>query len=242
MTRARSGPGLPGHLFAAAGALLFGASLAYFAFCYFVAFGAVDAGPPGGAWRAAAVDVALFSVFALHHSLFARLGLRAWLALRVTPALERSTYVWISSALFVAVLAAWQPVPGVFWSTDGWARALLLTAQAAGLVITAAAAAQVDAFALAGLRQAGVLPPRPPRAIVASGWYALVRHPIYFAWLLVVWPTPTMTGTRLVFAAVSTVYLLVAIPFEERTLVRTVGQPYVDYQRQVRWRIVPWVY
>jgi protein-S-isoprenylcysteine O-methyltransferase Ste14 len=229
-------------VFAIVGALLFGASLALFAIRYFWTWAAPVPGGGADPWRAVAVDSALFTVFALHHSLFARLGLRAWLAARVSPALERATYVWIASLLFIVVLVAWQPVPGVLWTTGGWLRAALLATQAAGAIVTTAAAMQVDAFELAGLRQAGVLSPPPPRALAATGWYAFVRHPIYLAWLLLVWPTPTMTGTRLVFAAVSTAYLVIAIPFEERTLVRTIGQPYVDYQRKVKWRIVPGLY
>lgn len=233
---------MPGRAFAIVGALLFGASLALFGVRYFLTWGVPVPAIGVDAWRAVAIDTALFTAFALHHSVFARLGLRAWLAARVGPALERATYVWIASLLFIAVLAAWQPVPGVVWTTDGLLRAGLLATQAAGVILTAAAAAQVDAFELAGLRQAGVLPPRPPQAVAATGWYAFVRHPIYFAWLLLVWPTPTMTGTRLVFAVVSTAYLVIAIPLEERTLVRTIGQPYIDYQRKVKWRLIPGVY
>jgi protein-S-isoprenylcysteine O-methyltransferase Ste14 len=51
-----------------------------------------------------------------------------------------------------------------------------------------------------------------------------------------------MTGSRLVFAAVSTVYLLIAIQFEERSLRRTAGAAYSEYARQVRWRLVPYLY
>jgi protein-S-isoprenylcysteine O-methyltransferase Ste14 len=51
-----------------------------------------------------------------------------------------------------------------------------------------------------------------------------------------------MTGTRLVFAAVSTGYLLAAIPFEERDLRRTFGDDYVAYSRKVRWRVLPYVF
>jgi protein-S-isoprenylcysteine O-methyltransferase Ste14 len=51
-----------------------------------------------------------------------------------------------------------------------------------------------------------------------------------------------MTGDRLTFAAISSLYLFVAIPWEERSLVRTFGKKYEDYQHQVRWRVVPFVY
>ena len=37
-------------------------------------------------------------------------------------------------------------------------------------------------------------------------------------------------------------YLLVAIPWEERSLRRIFGEPYARYQQAVRWRVVPYVY
>jgi protein-S-isoprenylcysteine O-methyltransferase Ste14 len=86
------------------------------------------------------------------------------------------------------------------------------------------------------------LPPRDDKALSTTGAYGLVRHPIYLGWALIVWSVPAMTGTRLVFAAVSTLYLVVAIPFEERQMRRTMGRPYDDYARAVRWRMLPGVY
>ena len=51
-----------------------------------------------------------------------------------------------------------------------------------------------------------------------------------------------LTGDRLAFAAISSVYLVVAVPWEERTLGRMFGAHYEEYRRQVRWRIVPYIY
>jgi protein-S-isoprenylcysteine O-methyltransferase Ste14 len=48
------------------------------------------------------------------------------------------------------------------------------------------------------------------------------------------------TNSRLLFAGVSTVYLLVAIHWEERLLRRAFGAAYLEYARRVRWwRVVP---
>ena len=74
------------------------------------------------------------------------------------------------------------------------------------------------------------------------GLYGFVRHPFYFAWLLIVFGTPHMTMTRLTFAVMSTAYLAFAIPFEERGLIDVFGDEYRRYQRQVRWRMIPGVY
>jgi protein-S-isoprenylcysteine O-methyltransferase Ste14 len=69
-----------------------------------------------------------------------------------------------------------------------------------------------------------------------------VRHPIYLAWFLLVWCAPFMNGTRAVFAAVSCLYLMLAIPFEERDLRRVFGKAYAEYAARVRWRVIPWLY
>ena len=71
---------------------------------------------------------------------------------------------------------------------------------------------------------------------------ARVRHPIYLGWVLMVFATPVMTTTRLSFAVVSTLYLIAAIPLEERLLIENFGDKYRAYQRQMRWRLLPFVW
>jgi methanethiol S-methyltransferase len=85
------------------------------------------------------------------------------------------------------------------------------------------------------------VPHAHPR-LVTSGVYAVVRHPLYFGWALLVFGAPHMTMTRAVFAVVSTLYLAVAIPWEERSLTTTFGADYEAYARRVRWRMVPFLY
>jgi protein-S-isoprenylcysteine O-methyltransferase Ste14 len=226
------------------GALLFLASLLYGGLVYVVAFGRVP-GPWSFAdgWPPVAADTALFTLFALHHSLFARLGMKAWVARRVTPALERTVYVWGASLLFIVVMRAWRDVPGLAWQVDGPAGWLLTSLQVLGLVITVRAARRLGVRRLAGLPQATPSgEAEQTTALERTGLYGLVRHPIYFAWLLIVWPASVMTGSRLTFAVLSTLYLIVAIPFEERGLVREFGPSYREYQRHVRWRMLKGIY
>jgi protein-S-isoprenylcysteine O-methyltransferase Ste14 len=223
------------------GGLLFAGSLAYFGWQYLRGFDAPPA-PDARAAPAIVVDLLLFTLFALHHSLFARTGLKAAVTRTVPASLERSVYVWIASLLFIGVCACWQPVPGMAWHVTGWTADLLLALQAAGGVFTLVAARHLDVLELAGVRQALHLPLTRTSGLDDHGPYGLVRHPIYFAWLLLVWPTPLMNGTRLVFAAISTIYLLVAIPYEERDLRRQFGTAYDDYSRKVPRRLLPGIY
>ena len=220
------------------GALLFAVSLGYFLYCYAVVYG--RPAPPGGSAGPAVVDVGLFTIFALHHSLFARTRIKAWVRAAAPPIFERSIYTWIASALFIATCALWQPVPGELYKLQGGWRWLGFGVQAAGIALTFIGARALDVFDLAGVRP--WLAGRGSPALITSGAFAIVRHPLYFGWALLVFGTPDMTATRFVFAAVSTAYLAVAIPWEERSLVETFGAAYEDYRRRVRWRMMPWVY
>lgn len=239
----RGEPGPVTITIAIAGGVLFAASLLYCGYAYLGRFGM-----PAGSWDglsglgSVAWNVALFSGFALHHSALARSGLKQRLEAAIGRPLVRSTYVWVASLLFVGVCAGWQEVPGVLWSAESPVDVIMYSAQALGVVLTLRAASRIDVFELAGIRQ--VLPDQAARggSLSTSGGYGTVRHPIYLAWLLLVWPTPVMTGTRLTFAAISTTYLALAIPLEERDLARTFGPAYEDYRRKVRWRLVPWIY
>jgi len=227
------------------GAAIFAASLAWFVYCYLWRFGQpAPAGPVAGPIVA---NVLLFSVFALHHSVLARSGAKQVVHGIVPPELERSIYTWVSSILFLAVCAWWQPVPGVIYELTGPWRILGGAVQLAGLALTIRASAALDVLDLAGVRAvarpAGTnSPERSTPPLKTRGLYAFVRHPLYFAWTLFVFGAPTMTGTRASFAIVSTAYLMLAIPWEERELVAAFGQQYEDYRRRVTTRMIPWVY
>jgi protein-S-isoprenylcysteine O-methyltransferase Ste14 len=220
---------------------VFVASLVFFAYTYLGPFGRI---PPAGSsvWAAVIWDTTIFSVFALHHSIFARTGLKTRVAELLPPALERSSYVWIASTLFLIVCAVWQPVPGVIWQVSAPLSSVLVIVQIAAGVLAVMSARRLDVFELAGIRQVLGTKSPSPRGFDDSGPYALVRHPIYLGWWAFVWLTPVMTGTRLVFAIVSCAYLVLAVPFEERDLRRTFGQSYERYCERVRWRLLPFVY
>jgi protein-S-isoprenylcysteine O-methyltransferase Ste14 len=227
--------------FSWAGALLFAGALGWFLFSYAVSFARATPGPPRAgdvAW-----NVALFSAFALHHSLFARERVRTLVARWVPAGLERSLYVWIASALLVAVCVLWRHVGGVAWQVDGAGRWALMALQLSGIWLTLRSAAIIDVFDLAGVRRARARSDQAPGIeFKTDGPYGWVRHPIYSGWFLLVFCVGTMTMTQLVFAVISSVYVLIAIPFEERSLRATTGGAYAEYSRQVKRKLVPGIY
>lgn len=225
------------------GAVLFAASLLYFLFSYSVTFGETVDGT--GAARPIAINAALFTAFALHHSLFARNRVRELVRSVVSDQLERSVYVWVASLMLIAVCYGWRMVPGVFWQVPRpWSWGLVVV-QLLAVWLILRSAAVIDGFELAGLRQ--VLNPKTqipkpksqPMEFKTKGPYGWVRHPIYLGWILLVFSMGTMTMTRFVFAAISTIYLLIAIPLEEKTLRANAGAAYENYMRRVPWKLIP---
>jgi methanethiol S-methyltransferase len=227
--------------FAWLGGGAFVAALAYFLYTYAVSF-ARPAGQAGSVAVAVLVDILLFVAFAAHHSVFARPRVKR-LVVRVVPsALERSLYVWVASLLLILVCAAWQPLPGSIYRQNGWAAALHFACVAAGLVLATLGARMLAPLELAGIQQARGKRRTRAEHLVTAFPYSLVRHPIYLGWVLVVFGVPHMTWSRFLMACLSTAYLAVAIPWEERLLVNEFGEAYDTYRRRVRWRMLPFVY
>jgi methanethiol S-methyltransferase len=233
------------RVFSIAGGLLFASSIGYF--LWFYLFGLDRRAPSMPALSALTLNVALFSIFALHHSLFARTPMRAWMARNVSPRLERTIYVWIASVSFFAVCLFWQPAGAPIWDAHGPARWLLRAAQFAGIGFTLLAARALDGMSLAGIRQLDR--PLPPSGVEAStatlqhtGPYGVVRHPIYLGWLLIVWPAPSFTPSHALFAAITSAYLVVATVYEERSLHETFGPAYAEYAKRVRWKMLPGIH
>ena len=227
------------RLFAWSGALLFLLSLLSFAVVYGWLLRIPAPGDLAASWRDALANLILFTVFALHHSIMARTGAKTWLTRLVAPDMERSVYVWIASVLFLAVCWLWQPLPGMVWGLSGLAAWILTAIQLIGVVLTLRAARIVGVWELAGVTQPDHTRPIEFRA---AGPFAIVRHPIYLGWVLMVFATPVMTTSQLEFAIVSTGYLIAAIPFEEASLVAAFGDKYRTYQRQMKWRLIPGVW
>jgi len=224
-------------LFRWSGALAFLLSLLSMPAMYFFRWGR-PAADTGHATADAIANITLFTIFALHHSIMARTGAKRWITKIVAPDLERSAYVWIASLLFIAVCLMWQPLPGIIWQTRG-PGLMLYVVQLFGVALTLAAARIVGVWELAGVTQPDL---NKNIEFRASGPFGIVRHPIYLGWVLMVFATPVMTTTRLSFAVVSTLYLIAAIPLEERLLIENFGDKYRSYQQQMRWRLLPFVW
>jgi protein-S-isoprenylcysteine O-methyltransferase Ste14 len=234
-------------VFAWLGGLTFVSSLSFFAVFYLVSLR--RAGPPGGdPVTSTLFNVALFGLFALHHSVMARDRVKRALESIVPAWLERSLYVWVSSVLFAAVCFWWQRIPGVIYGLEPPVSWIGYAVQILGLILILRSSAALSFLELAGIQQVtdatGHRVPATVRKneLVTTGPYRIVRHPLYLGWVLLVFGSPVMTADRLSFASISTIYLAIAVPWEERTLRRIFGADYAAYAERVRWRMVPGLY
>ena len=119
-----------------------------------------------------------------------------------------------------------------------WLRASLWTLHGAGWALMFASTFAFDHLELLGLRQT-VLGQGAMQLRFRVPWlYRFVRHPMMLGWLLAFWATPDLTVGRTLFAAGMTVYVLVALHFEERDLRDHFGEDYRDYEARVP-RLLP---
>jgi protein-S-isoprenylcysteine O-methyltransferase Ste14 len=183
------------------------------------------------------INAGLLGVFAIQHSVMARPAFKRWWTRIIPKEAERSTYTLLSSLALIALFAFWEPIGGVVWSVQSpVGQALIYAAYAFGWTLVLVSTFLINHFDLFGLRQVwlhligrqytrvGFATPAP---------YRFVRHPLYLGFLVAFWAAPTMTVTHLVFALVTTAYIVVAIQFEERDLVHEHGASYQAYRLRV---------
>jgi len=186
--------------------------------------------------EALAIDLGLLAAFAIQHSGMARPAFKRWWTRVIPEAAERSTYVLVSSLALVALFVHWQPIGGVVWTApEGAGRASVIGLYLFGWLLLLYTTFLIDHFDLFGLaqvwRRLAGKNYRPPQFRTPS-LYRLVRHPLYIGWLVIFWAAPTMTVAHLVFAVMTTAYILIAIQLEERDLVAAFGNDYVEYRRR----------
>jgi protein-S-isoprenylcysteine O-methyltransferase Ste14 len=220
------------------------------AFLYAIAFvgdfvvpRTVDNGVSGPTAQGVLVNIGLLGLFAVQHSVMARPAFKRWWTRFVPAAVERSTYVLLSSVVLFLLYWQWRTMPAVIWNA-AWepARIALSTLFWLGWATVLASTFMIDHFDLFGLRQVYLAWRRKPYTDLGFRsplLYRLVRHPIMLGFIIAFWATPTMTAGHLLFAAVTTAYILVALQLEERNLVGALGDQYRNYPRRVPM-ILPW--
>jgi protein-S-isoprenylcysteine O-methyltransferase Ste14 len=203
----------------------------------------IDSGAVASLPESLIVNLALLSLFAIQHSVMARPAFKEWWTQFVPKPVERSTYVLLASLALVLLFWQWRPLPGVLWYVDQPQLALVITGLShLGWLIVFSSTFLINHFELFGMHQvANNLSGRPMAAprFRTPLFYKFVRHPIYLGLIIAFWATPTMTTGHLLFAAVTTAYIIVGIMLEERDLIDLFGDDYRRYRKRVSM-LVPW--
>ena len=183
------------------------------------------------------VNLGLLSLFAVQHAVMARPAFkRRWTKI-ISPRIERNTFVLATCLVLGLLFWQWRPIEGVVWQAQGTAAVVLQTGYWLGIGIVFLATVNIGHFSLFGLRQAwdnlhGRSEAQP--AFVTPGMYRFVRHPIMTGFLVAFWCVPTMTVGHLLFSAVASTYIFLAVHFlEERDLIKVFGERYRRYRSAV---------
>ena len=196
----------------------------------------IDVGGPTNLSEAIVLDLLLLGIFAIQHSIMARPVFKQWWAKIFPVACQRSTYVLLSSLILLLLFWQWRPIPIPVWQIAGIAAWLLIGLSWLGWLIVLASTFMIDHFDLSGLRQAFFAlrgAELPGQSFKTPLLYRIVRHPLMLGFLLAFWATPEMTAGHLLFAIMTTAYILVGLQFEERDLIAQFGTTYQQYRQRV---------
>ena len=228
--------------------LLFGAMaylIFFVTFLYLIAFTGniplvsrtVDVGPAAPLAAAALIDIGLIALFGLQHSVMARAGFKAAWTRIVPEPIERSAYVLAASLMLILLFAFWRPIPATIWRVENpLGEAVLWALFGLGWLIVLVSTFLLSHFELFGLKQVWTHArgtAAPAAEFRLPFFYKLVRHPLYSGFFIAFWATPHMTAGHLLLALGLSVYMLIAIRYEERDLVGLFGDRYEDYRRDV---------
>lgn len=197
----------------------------------------IDGNPSVPLSRALLINASLLLLFALQHSIMARPAFKKWWTRIIPAALERSTYVLLASGCLMLMMWQWQPMGEVVWSVnDEPLKTILLVTGLLGWGIVFISTFLINHFDLFGLRQVWLYftgKPYQPLPFRVPVFYRYVRHPLYLGFLVAFWSAPVMTAAHLLFALLTTGYILTAIRFEEKDLVTHFGEKYLRYKKWV---------
>jgi protein-S-isoprenylcysteine O-methyltransferase Ste14 len=191
----------------------------------------------------------LFFLWAAVHSVTAsrrfkemarqRMGARAY------DGMYRLLYNLLAVVTLLPVLIAGSmALPhAILWQISRPLNLLFVGIQLLGLAGLLVSLLQTDFMRFAGLGQfvrylTGKADVNPQPVLLTGGAYKLVRHPLYFFSLLVLWFAPTMTISLLLFNVAATVYFWVGSGHEERRLSAVFGEQYDAYRKRVP-RLLP---
>jgi protein-S-isoprenylcysteine O-methyltransferase Ste14 len=154
--------------------------------------------------------------------------------------LYRMLYNGFALLTFLPVmsLAAMLPNKTLFTAPAPW-NYVMSAVQGAAVFMVVVSVLQTDALHFAGLKQLYVEDTKS--ALVTSGLYKIVRHPIYTFSLLFIWLNPSISVNSLAYYIGMTAYFIIGAIFEERKLLREFGEDYARYKKSTAM-VIPFLF
>jgi protein-S-isoprenylcysteine O-methyltransferase Ste14 len=198
----------------------------------------IDSGVESPLPKAILINVILLSVFAIQHSVMARPSFKKWFTSIANPAIERSTYILLSSLALILIYWKWEPITTVVWNIENEILAFtLIGIFFLGWLVVLLSTFMINHFELFGLTQIydNLKNKQTPNPKFQTNYlYKIVRHPIMLGFLIAFWATPVMTVGHLLFSVVTTLYIFIAVKYlEEKDLRKFIGENYETYQKEV---------
>lgn len=187
---------------------------------------------PGSLWW----DVLLAAQFAIPHSGLLLPRTKRWLGRWVSPAFYGSLFCVVTCVSLLLTFSFWKTSPFVMWEAHGLARELVECGYYGSWI------ALFYSLWLSGLGyQTGLTPwwywlrgkPQPRRGFEVRGAYRVLRHPIYFSFLGLIWFTPKMTLDHAILTGLWTVYIFVGSRLKDERLTLYLGDSYQQYRERI---------
>ncbi len=212
-------------------------------FCYIIFFlqgllvpKTILNGPEAPVWQAILINASFLVAFVIQHTIMARNGFKKWWTRIIPPAAERSTFVLITSLILIGMMWQWRPIGQMVWQVDNLVLEWVIRSVSfLGFGIVLYSTFLIDHFDLFGLRQVilHAMNKQPsPTPFNETSLYKHVRHPLMVGFAIAFWATPTMTFGSLLFAVLTTAYIVIGTKIEERTLIANLGDTYVQYMNR----------
>jgi protein-S-isoprenylcysteine O-methyltransferase Ste14 len=198
------------------------------------------------------LNFGLILLFGIQHSIMARDWFKKWWKMVIPKQFERVFFNLISSFVLAIIISQWQPMNIVVWDFRGSASSVFIHGLSIlGLFIAVASVFALDAADFTGWKQVTEKDRvvekdqlYTPPILRTPLFYRIVRHPIYFGFIISFWATPWMTVGHLYFAILLSAYIFIGATLEERNLSKTFGLQYTIYQQEVAMLIpflkLPW--
>ena len=198
----------------------------------------IDSGAETTVYSSIFINVILLSVFALQHSIMARPTFKKWFTTIISPAIERSTYILLSSLALLLIYWQWKPITIVVWEIETEIVSIVIMGVFfLGWLIVLLSTFMINHFELFGLAQIFDNLKNKQTAnpkFQTNYLYKIVRHPIMLGFIIAFWATHTMTVGHLLFSLVTTIYIFIAVKYlEEKDLRKFIGEKYETYQKEV---------